>query len=286
MNLAKVKRIDSKSTVQFMKRRLRLVYAGIALLICCGATWHFAKFHKGPIENAFNPIWWYRHVRGQDLYDPEYAILFHGDPKLNEVAITVDDGPHPEYGDKILDVLEKYKVHATFFVVGIKVKQDPEFVRRAVADGDEIGNHTYDHQRLPILSPHDIINEMRFNDMDIYKAAGIHPTIMRPPGDQYNDKVSLILKGLGYTDICWTDAAKDYVKETPEFIAERTLDRVEPGAIILLHQDYPGTAQALPVIIEGLEKQGYKMVTISEMLAHLKIEPYASQEKTKLAKAG
>jgi peptidoglycan/xylan/chitin deacetylase (PgdA/CDA1 family) len=267
-----------------MNNRLAWTCGALALLICSGAAWHFDKYRKIPIEHAINPVWWYRHLKGQDLYDSEYGILFHGNPDIREVAITVDDGPHPEFGDKILTVLEQSHINATFFVVGIRVKQDPEFVRRAVADGDEIGNHTYDHQRLPSLSPHDIVNELEFDDMDIYKAAHIHPKIMRPPGDEYNDKVSLILKGLGYTDICWTDAAKDYLDQTPQFIAERVLDRVEPGSIILLHQDYPGTAEALPVIIQGLEKDGYKMVTVSTMLAHLNVEPYASAEKAKAAK--
>jgi len=261
-------------------RRLRWVVLILFLVIGGGAVWHFDIHHTMPLSQAINPIWWYRHYKGTDNYDPEDAILFHGDPHLKEVAITVDDGPHPEYGMPILAALRQYHVPATFFVVGVRVKQDPQFLRQAIAQGCEIGNHTYDHQRLPTLKDHEIVNEMRFDDIAIYKACGIHPTIMRPPGDEYDGRVSQILKGMGYVDVCWTDAAKDYLNQTPDWISERVLDRVEPGSIILLHQDWAGTAVALPVIITGLQKQGYKMVTISTMLAHLGIHPYVDQAKT------
>lgn len=210
----------------------------VGIFICAGAAWHFDKDRTVPIEHALNPVWWYRRWVGSDLYDPETMLLYHGSRKFKEVAITVDDGPHPQYGMKILDVLRQEHVPATFFVVGVKVKQDPQFLRQAIADGDEIGNHTYDHQRLSMLKPHEIANELRFDDMDIYKACGQHPTIMRPPGVQYNDKVLHVTKALGYVTVSWTDAAKDYLNQTPQFIAERVLDRTEPGSIILLHQDY------------------------------------------------
>jgi peptidoglycan-N-acetylglucosamine deacetylase len=265
------------------KRRLLWIALPLLLVIAVGAAWKSARDHVIPISQY--PAWWYRHLRGIDNYDPEAAILFHGNPKYKEVAITVDDGPHPQYGMPILAALNQYHVPATFFVVGVRVKQDPQFLRQAIAQGCEIGNHTYDHQRLPGLKDHEIVNELRFDDMAIYKACGVHPTIMRPPGDEYDDRVSHDLKSMGYIDVCWTDAAKDYLDETPQFIAERVLDRVEPGSIILLHQDWPGTAVALPVIIEGLQKQGYKMVTIGAMMQHLGIQhpPYAQQTLTQTA---
>jgi peptidoglycan/xylan/chitin deacetylase (PgdA/CDA1 family) len=266
-------------------RRLRWIALPLLLLLAGGAAWRFNEHRTVPISQFVNPIWWYRYARGVDRYDPDQAILYHGNPSFREVAITIDDGPHPQFGMPILAALNKYHVLATFFVVGIKVKQDPQFLRQAVAQGDEIGNHTYDHQRLPALKPHEIANELRFDDMAIYKACGVHPTIMRPPGDEYDDKVSHVLKAMGYVDVCWTDAAKDYLNQTPQFIAERVLDRVEPGSIILLHQDYPGTAVALPVIIQGLQREGYKMVTVSTMLAHLNVQPYADQAKAELMEA-
>jgi peptidoglycan/xylan/chitin deacetylase (PgdA/CDA1 family) len=258
-------------------KAVRWVVLPILLFVVAYCAWHFDKYRKIPIQYAINPIWWLRHFEGDDLYDPEHMILYHGNPKYREVAITIDDGPHPQYASGILAVLKQYNVPATFFVVGIKVKQDPAFIKQAIAQGCEIGNHTYDHQRLSFLKPHEIVNELRFDDMIIYKAGGGHPTIMRPPGENYNDKVLHVSKAMGYVTVSWTDAAKDYLKQTPAFIADRVLDRCEPGAIILMHQDYAGTAIALPVIIDSLRSQGYKFVTISTMLAHLGVQPYAKQ---------
>jgi peptidoglycan/xylan/chitin deacetylase (PgdA/CDA1 family) len=267
-------------------RRVLRIAVPILVLFVAGVAWRYDPYRTVHLPDAINPVWWYRHMTGTDMYDPAQGILFHGNPNLKEVAITIDDGPHPQYGDRILQVLNQYHVKATFFVVGVKVKQDPQFLRTAVAEGDEIGNHTYDHQRLPALKPHEIANELRFDDMDIYEACGVHPTVMRPPGDEYNDKVNHVVKSLGYVDCAWTVAAQDFLPQTPQYIAMQVLDKVKPGAIILLHQDYPGTSVALPVIINGLEKDGYKPVTIDTMLAHLNVEPYASKLKAQEAAAG
>jgi peptidoglycan/xylan/chitin deacetylase (PgdA/CDA1 family) len=206
-------------------------------------------------------------------------MLYHGNPKYHEVALTVDDGPNRIYGPQILGVLEQYHVPATFFVVGVRVKDSPGLIRRMVADGDEVGNHTYDHQRLNRLKPHQIANELRDDDINIFEAAGVHTTVMRPPGEDFNNTVLHVNKALGYVTVYWTDAAKDYLQQSPEWIADRIMDRVENGSIILLHQDTPDTAKALPVIIAKLRAQGYHFVTINTMLAQLGVQPYLAEEQ-------
>jgi peptidoglycan/xylan/chitin deacetylase (PgdA/CDA1 family) len=131
-------------------------------------------------------------------------------------------------------------------------------------------NHTYNHQDLPALKPHEIANELRLCDQDIWAATGRHTTLMRPPGVQYNDKVLDVAKSLGYVTVSWTVGAKDYeTGTTADFIQERVLHRTAPGSIILLHQDTPATIAALPAIIDGLRAQGYTFVTISQMLERL-----------------
>lgn len=247
------------------------------LLLAAYCAWHFDRYRKIPIEHAINPVWWYRHIEGTDLYDPSIAMLYHGNPKYHEVALTIDDGPNRIYGPQILSVLEQYHVPATFFVVGVRVKDSPDLIRRMVADGDEVANHTYDHQRLNRLKPHQIANELRDDDVNIFNAAGVHTTVMRPPGEDFNNTVLHVNKALGYVTVYWTDAAKDYLNQSPNWIADRIMDRVENGSIILLHQDTPDTAQALPSIITKLKAQGYQFVTINTMLAHLGVQPYASQ---------
>ncbi|HEX5322883.1 MAG TPA: polysaccharide deacetylase family protein, partial [Capsulimonadaceae bacterium] len=187
--------------MSFFKNRVHVALACFLLLLAAAAAWHFDRYRKIPIEHAINPVWWYRHIEGTDLYDPSEAILYHGNPKYHEVALTIDDGPNRIYGPKILNVLEEYHVPATFFVVGLRVKDDPQLIRQMVADGDEVANHTYDHQRLNHLKPHQIANELRDDDVNIFKAAGIHTTVMRPPGVQYDDKVLHVCKALGYVTV-------------------------------------------------------------------------------------
>jgi len=227
-------------------------------------------YRKIPLRKVFNPAEWVRHWQGIDHYDPRQALLQDGNPDLREVALTFDDGPDPRYGPTIAAILKAKDVPATFFLVGMRVKEFPDVARLLAQDGFELANHTYNHQSLPALKPHEIANELRLCDADIFAATGQHTNLMRPPGVQYNDKVLEVAKSLGYVTVSWTVGAKDYETDvSPGFIQQRVLDRTTPGSIILLHQDTPSTEAALPSIIDGLRAQGYRFITISQMLDHL-----------------
>ncbi len=214
-----------------------------------------------------------RHLRGEDQYDAQAALLEHGSPKYREVALTIDDGPDPKLGPPIAMYLKSNGVAATFFLVGTRVKQYPQVARLLAGDGFELGNHTYDHQRLPALKPHEIANEIRLCDKNVALATGQHLHLLRPPGVQYDDKTLRAAKALGYVTVSWTVGARDYDTQSPQWIADRVLRRTEPGSIILLHQDNPSTLAALPKIVDGLRAQGYSFVTVSQMLARLGVRP-------------
>ena len=232
--------------------------------------WALNPNRKIPLRKVFNPLEWVRHWQGRDHYDSSQALLQEGDPSVPEVALTFDDGPDPKYGPAVAAILKQRHVPATFFLVGMRVKQYPQVARLLADDGFELANHTYNHQDLPALKPHTIANELRLCDQDIFDATGQRTTLMRPPGVQYNDKVLGVAQSLGYVTVSWTVGAKDYeTGTTAGFIQDRVLNRTAPGAIILLHQDTPATVAALPAIIDGLRAQGYTFVTISQMLARL-----------------
>ncbi len=147
--------------------------------------------------------------------------------------------------------------------------ESPDLVRRTLAEGHEIGNHSYNHNRLPPLSP--LQRHREINDVDItfYRITGQHLTLLRPPGMNYDQTVLDDTKRLGYVLVGNTTESRDYdLNESPDFIADRTLHRTENGSIILLH-DYSPTALALPRILAALRADGYRCVTVSEMLAHL-----------------
>lgn len=253
----------------FRRRRQRVLIFAVCLALAAGGAWRANQTRKVPLERALNPGYWVRHWQGRDRYDARTALLEHGDPRRREVALTIDDGPDPVLGPQIADLLHRRHVAATFFMVGTRIGQHPDVVRLLARDGFEIGNHTYDHQRLPGLKPHEIANEIRLCDRKVFQITGQHTSLLRPPGVQYNDKVLDVTKNLGYVTVSWTCGARDYEVQPPQWIARRVLERTEPGSIILLHQDNPSTPAALTAIIDGLEAQGYTFVTVSQMLQRL-----------------
>lgn len=253
----------------FRYRRGRILLLIVLLALSALGAWRANLTRKVPLERALNPGYWLRHWQGRDRYDARTALLEHGNPARREVALTIDDGPDPVLGPQIADLLHRRHIAATFFVVGTRAGQHPEVIRLLARDGFEIGNHTYDHQRLPALKPHEIANELRLGDRKVFAITGRHTTLMRPPGVQYDDKVLEVAKALGYVTVSWTCGARDYDVQPPQWIAQRVLERTEPGSIILLHQDNPSTPAALSAIIDGLQAQGYQFVTVSQMLDHL-----------------
>ncbi|MBS1720106.1 MAG: polysaccharide deacetylase family protein [Armatimonadetes bacterium] len=218
-----------------------------------------------------------------DYFSHAEKMLKRGNRANNEILLTIDDGPHPESLKIILATLKKYKVPATFFVVGIRVKEHPDLVRQIMNDGHEVGNHTQDHLRLDTLSEQAVRNQIDFCDQNIFKATGRHASFIRPPGFRTNAKVGDILESHGLTTIGWNVGAKDFIvfrnREAtaedrarigvePDQIAERVLKQLKPGSIIVLH-DIKVSALALPKIIEGAQKKGFKFITTAQMLARL-----------------
>jgi peptidoglycan/xylan/chitin deacetylase (PgdA/CDA1 family) len=235
-----------------MKRSRFLPAIVIGVVIIAGvAAFVFNPHRLIPISEVIDPHYWVLVAEGRDKYDDTNGLLQRGDTSVPEVALTIDDGPDPRYLPGIVQILKQNDVPATFFVVGIRVKQHPELVKLLQNNGFEIGNHTYDHQRLDALKPHEIANELRLCDSHIYALTNQHPTLM------------------GYVTVSWTVGAKDYEKVPSNFIVDRVLDKTGNGSIILLHQDNPETAQALPGIISTLKARGYKFVTVSQMLKRL-----------------
>lgn len=252
-----------------MRRHKRWLAAGIVAAGLVAAVFWINEHRSEPWSSLINPAYWVERARGEDLYDPVNHILYHGNHSLKEVALTIDDGPHPATGGLLLDILKQEHVRATYFLVGRKMRERPDLVRRMVAEGHEVANHTQSHYRLPTLKPDQMRREINDPDIELFRIAGVHMDLLRPPGVQYNEQVLDTARELGYQIITVSVAAKDFEDVTPDFIVRRVLSRTTNGSIILLHDDRQSTVYAMPRIIEGLKRQGYRFVTISEMLAHL-----------------
>jgi peptidoglycan/xylan/chitin deacetylase (PgdA/CDA1 family) len=197
----------------------------------------------------------------------QYCKLMRGNPRLKQVALTFDDGPHPDYTPRLLAILKEHHVPATFFLVGEMAEQYPQLVRAEVADGHSIGNHTQHHFSLIKIPDDDVPIEIKTCGEVLRSIVGWAPRWFRPPGGEYDRQVAESAEALGYTMVLWTDDPGDYADPGDSAILSRTLKHVGNGGIILLHDGVQETVDVLPQLIETLQKRGYEFVTVDEMVA-------------------
>ncbi len=191
------------------------------------------------------------------------------------VALTFDDGPNPPYTEQLLDVLKENHVSATFFLIGQNVEKHPELVKRIAAEGHQLGNHTYHHMDLLKADRKLIADEVDRTNQAIIAASGITPHLLRPPHGFRDPVVMEMMAERNLKVVEWSVMSRDWLNPGVDTIVERTISKVKNGSIILLHdgdgiaaQDSRAqTIEATRRIIQILSAQGYKFVTVDEILA-------------------
>lgn len=187
-----------------------------------------------------------------------------------KIALTFDDGPHPKYTPEILAVLDEYGIKATFFVVGQNVGYYPDLVKAEVDAGHEVGNHTFSHANLRKERYDAVCSEINKTERLIYENTDFRSRLLRPPEGVYSQAVCDAAADFDYTIVLWSIDTKDWAHNPASKIAEQILSDVRSGDIILFH-DFIGknspTVEALRLVIPELLEQGYKFVTVSELLA-------------------
>lgn len=184
------------------------------------------------------------------------------------VALTFDDGPWKGTTEQVLAILKQYNIKATFFLVGKQVQAHPDIAQQVVAAGHAIGNHSWTHPIHNVdtlTAAQEIGNTTRI----IYETTGVKPTLMRPPGGNLEGQLVPYAKQQKNAIVLWSADSSDYYV-SPPLIIDNVLSNTRPGGIILLHDgggDRTPTVQALPQIITTLLRQGYKFVTVPELLA-------------------
>jgi len=196
--------------------------------------------------------------------------LVRGNPDIKAVALTFDDGPHPDYTPKLLEVLKKYNIKATFFVIGKMAEKHPELIKAEIKDGHLLGNHTFHHVNLTKIPEDEVQVEWQACNDVIKFITGINMGFCRPPGGDYDSCVINGAVNTGLTTVLWTDDPGDYARPGDKVIEDRIFKWINPGGIILLHDGVQQTIDVLPDIIEKLQKEGYKFVTVDEMEKELK----------------
>lgn len=199
-------------------------------------------------------------------YEPIHRI--HTVKKV--VALTFDDGPDAVYTPKILEVLHRNHVQATFFVLGSQVDKHPKVLQWIYKAGHEIGNHGYHHYDLNKLTEQEVYDEIKHAERSILKTTGILAQYYRPPGGVMTHDVMNAVQSCGYDIIHWSVDPRDWsLARTASIIAKSVKSSVSSGDIILFHDgglNQRQTVAALQDLITDLRRQGYRFVTISQLL--------------------
>ncbi|AKL94024.1 putative xylanase/chitin deacetylase [Clostridium aceticum] len=242
-----------------MKNKVKfLVFAtGVGLMIIFTTV----SLHKAVLDKQVNA----------DKEELTFEIVWNGPTDQKIVALTFDDGPHPRYTPQILELLEEHDIKATFFVLGKHVERYPEVVKKMVAQGHEVGNHTYSHINVRETSKEKIEEEFEKTQRAIFSITGVRSQVFRPPFGFYNENTIAIAKEAGSKIILWSmhQDSKDWSNPGVYKIVQTVLSKTQNGDIILLHDYVEGesqTLEALKEILPELKDRGYKFVTISQII--------------------
>jgi peptidoglycan/xylan/chitin deacetylase (PgdA/CDA1 family) len=204
---------------------------------------------------------------------------WHGRRDGNAVALTFDDGPSPDT-ENILDVLAEHHVNATFFMVGREVESFPGIAQRVLAEGHEVGNHSYSHPLYLFQRASQTRAQVQRAQDVIVETIGVKPMLARPPYGVRTPGYFGATHSLGLLTVQWDVAGFDWKRISPSQIADNVLRKARPGSIILLHdgdsagrQDRKTTVAALPLIIKGLRERDLQIAPLSQLLPEETYDP-------------
>ena len=210
-------------------------------------------------------------VNLKEEYESENGFLY--DKAKKTVALTFDDGPNREKTLRLAELLRDNKMHATFFMVGNRMGSAPDVINELLKDGNEIGSHSYNHKNLTRLTSEELIQEEDKTNQ-IYKSiTGKDLKLLRAPYGSVNDKMK---ENLNYIFINWNLDTEDWRYRNKDHIYNSVIENIKDGDIILMHDLYDTTIEAVEKLLPELYVQGYQVVTVSE-LANLKgsnLEPH------------
>lgn len=185
-----------------------------------------------------------------------------------KISISLDATWGVDQTDLLLDILDRHEVKTTFFLAGYWVEQYPEYVKKIVERGHEVGNHSYEHPHMNALTPDQIRQDLQKNHDLLKSLTGHDSFLFRPPFGEYSNKVIEVAHDLGYFTIQWSIDSLDWKDVSSDFMVNRVLDKAAPGEIVLFHNAGKHTPEAIDVLLGRLRSQGYDVVPISELIYH------------------
>ena len=214
-------------------------------------------------------------LKARSLADP-YTIFPTSDPNIvvsrgrtidktkPMLALTYDDGPRTDVGERLMNVFEQYGQRTTFFMVGSRVASRASELQRMVTSGHEVANHTYDHVYLNKAGAETIQNQVAACNNIIEQTCGVRPRVMRLPGGNKN---ATVLANVAMPIILWNVDTRDWSHRDTQKTIDAVLGKVKDGDIVLMHELYESTAAASEYLVPKLVEQGFELVTVSELAA-------------------
>ncbi|MFD2117743.1 polysaccharide deacetylase family protein [Paenibacillus yanchengensis] len=286
---------------RLMQRHIRqigtLLRVSLAILLLCAVVWHVTpttsaangdnynylsspdrkvpKQQRSPQKsNTKRDTTRKETISWQQLQQmfPQHYFL-HGTRDKRQVALSFDDAPDHRFTPQVLDILATYNVKANFFIVGERAKANPELVKRMIDDGHEIGNHSYNHALLTKLTLAEYQQQIMETNRILKKITGYSPRFIRPPYGEVNKQQLKWSAEENFIIVNWDVDSEDWKNNPSSEQVMMNINRtLKPGSIILQHagggsgQSLMGTIEALPELIEMLQKEDYQIVLISELI--------------------
>ena len=238
-----------------LSRHNNLLWRSFLVIIFLGVIASFVKIGVALLD-----------IHSGESRSMRYSVVPAEVPAVRLIALTFDDGPHPEYTPKILDILDCFGAKATFFTVGKMAAKYPELVKEIDRRGHEIGNHTYEHRLLTELSKSETLAELERDEQEIYSVIGRRPEVFRPPSGRYNKGTVEAAASMGLSTVLWTNYS-DYGAMRSSDVISNVMTDPKDGDIILLHSGIDSTLLALPVILQQLSGRNFGFVTVSALIA-------------------
>ena len=179
------------------------------------------------------------------------------------VSLTFDDGPNPKTTPLILDILKKYNAKATFFILGQNIAGNEDIIRRMVAEGHEVANHSWSHPNFKTLSPEQIKQEVEQTQSALEKITGRRPIMIRPP---YGSVNQMVMDAMNLPAMYWSVDSLDWKSRDPKAILEVVKANTRPGSIILMHDIHQSTVDSMDSVLQHLQAQGYSLDTLPNLL--------------------
>ncbi|HLK32286.1 MAG TPA: polysaccharide deacetylase family protein, partial [Terriglobales bacterium] len=196
------------------------------------------------------------------------------EPESRQLALTFDDGPNDPWTQRLLEVLNRHQVRATFFLIGRYVAQRPEIAQQIAAAGHVVGNHTWDHPNLIFVRPAEVERQIQRCAQALQQAVGPHSTLFRPPFGGRTPQALRAVRRCGLQPVLWSISGRDWEAKSAAYIENKIVRGMEGGEVILLHDgghrslgaDRSFTVTAVDHLIARCHEQGFNFVTVPQMM--------------------